>query len=118
MNMSTLAGQANYRPWRTAFGYAAMLLATVLGFFIIRHFGEALQTSATLRTVATQTAAVAHRNDTLLHVLLALVAMIVVGRLLGLAFRRVGQPPVIGEVVAGILLGPSLLGLIAPDFAS
>jgi Kef-type K+ transport system membrane component KefB len=30
------------------------------------------------------------------------------------AFSALGQPPVIGEVVAGVLLGPSLLGAIAP----
>lgn len=33
-----------------------------------------------------------------------------VARLAGTLFRRIGQPPVIGEVVAGIALGPSLLG--------
>jgi Kef-type K+ transport system membrane component KefB len=49
------------------------------------------------------------------HVLLALMAVMVVGRLLGALFQRLGQPPVIGEVVGGILLGPSLLGWIAPD---
>lgn len=27
-------------------------------------------------------------------------------------FRRIKQPPVLGEIIAGILLGPSLLGLI------
>jgi Kef-type K+ transport system membrane component KefB len=36
--------------------------------------------------------------------------VIVVARLAGALFRRIGQPPVIGEVVAGIALGPSLLG--------
>jgi Kef-type K+ transport system membrane component KefB len=44
------------------------------------------------------------------QVLLALAAVIVVGRLLGALLSRVGQPPVIGEVIAGIALGPSLLG--------
>ena len=29
--------------------------------------------------------------------------------------RRIGQPPVIGEMIAGVLLGPSLFGFIAPD---
>ena len=53
-------------------------------------------------------------QDLLLHLLLALVAVVVVGRMLGRLFRFIGQPPVIGEVVAGILLGPSLLGSIAP----
>ena len=36
--------------------------------------------------------------------------VIVVARAVGALFRRIGQPPVIGEVIAGIALGPSLLG--------
>jgi Kef-type K+ transport system membrane component KefB len=35
-------------------------------------------------------------------------------RLVGAAARRAGQPLVVGEMVAGVLLGPSLLGLLAP----
>jgi Kef-type K+ transport system membrane component KefB len=35
-------------------------------------------------------------------------------RACGLAVRPLGQPQVIGEMLAGILLGPSLLGLVAP----
>jgi len=50
----------------------------------------------------------------LVHLLAALAAVVILGRLLGRLFRYIGQPPVIGEVVAGILLGPSLLGHIAP----
>ncbi|MFN0089139.1 MAG: cation:proton antiporter, partial [Acidimicrobiales bacterium] len=37
--------------------------------------------------------------------------IVVIGRLVGAAFRRFGQPAVLGEIVAGIALGPSLLGL-------
>src|SRR5262245_25670961 len=36
-------------------------------------------------------------------------------RLVGLAGRRFGQPQVVGEMVAGVLLGPSLFGLLLPD---
>lgn len=36
-------------------------------------------------------------------------------RLVGVAARRAGQPLVVGEMVAGVLLGPSLLGLLAPS---
>jgi Kef-type K+ transport system membrane component KefB len=36
-------------------------------------------------------------------------------RLVGLGARRIGQPQVVGEMVAGVLLGPSLFGLLAPD---
>jgi Kef-type K+ transport system membrane component KefB len=48
-------------------------------------------------------------------VLLALAAVVIAGQLLGALLRIVGQPPVIGEVVAGILLGPSLFARAAPD---
>ena len=51
----------------------------------------------------------------LFHLLMAMAAVIVVGRLLAPLFRAVGQPPVIGEVIAGIVLGPSLLGRLSPD---
>ncbi|TAJ54582.1 MAG: cation:proton antiporter [Nevskiaceae bacterium] len=47
--------------------------------------------------------------------LLALAAVLVLGRLLGRLLRHLGQPPVIGEVLAGILLGPSLIG---PEWAA
>jgi Kef-type K+ transport system membrane component KefB len=50
----------------------------------------------------------------LADVLLALVVVIIAARAVGALFRRLGQPPVIGEVVAGIVLGPSLLGRAAP----
>jgi Kef-type K+ transport system membrane component KefB len=52
------------------------------------------------------------------HVLLALTAVVVLGRMLATVCRAVGQPPVIGEVVAGILLGPSALGATFPDVAA
>lgn len=51
----------------------------------------------------------------LLSVLLALTVIIVTARLAGLVFARLHQPAVIGEVIGGILLGPSLFGWLAPD---
>ncbi|MEH2202653.1 MAG: cation:proton antiporter [Nostoc sp.] len=53
-------------------------------------------------------------------VILVLVEVLIViglSRLVGLAFRSIKQPLVIGEIVAGIMLGPSLLGLVAPHLA-
>lgn len=38
--------------------------------------------------------------------------------MVGSAFRRLGQTPVIGEMVAGVLLGPSLLGQLFPSIES
>jgi Kef-type K+ transport system membrane component KefB len=51
------------------------------------------------------------------HLILQLVVIILVAQAFGVVARRVGQPPVIGEIVAGVLLGPSLLGWIAPDIS-
>lgn len=44
--------------------------------------------------------------------------ILAVCRLVGLAAKRLGQPQVVGEMVAGVLLGPSLLGLFAPGLQS
>ena len=46
--------------------------------------------------------------------LLALAAMLAAAKVLGDLCERVGQPAVLGELVAGVLLGPSLLGVIDP----
>jgi Kef-type K+ transport system membrane component KefB/nucleotide-binding universal stress UspA family protein len=53
-------------------------------------------------------------------VILVLVEVLIIiglSRLVGLAFRSIKQPLVIGEIVAGIMLGPSLFGLVAPHLA-
>jgi Kef-type K+ transport system membrane component KefB len=46
---------------------------------------------------------------------LALGVVIVATRLMGSLFKRLAQPPVAGEIIAGVLLGPSLLGLWFPS---
>jgi Kef-type K+ transport system membrane component KefB len=55
-----------------------------------------------------------HLRDPLSLLLLQVVVIVLAARLLGTVFQRMRQPAVIGEMVAGILLGPSLLGLVAP----
>jgi Kef-type K+ transport system membrane component KefB len=47
-------------------------------------------------------------------VLIALVAIFVATKLLGEAAQRIGQPAVLGELIAGVLLGGSVLGLVDP----
>jgi Kef-type K+ transport system membrane component KefB len=48
------------------------------------------------------------------HLFLQLLLIIATSRVLGLIFARFGQPAVVGEMAAGILLGPSLFGLLTP----
>jgi len=47
--------------------------------------------------------------------LLQIISILIVSRIFGLAFAKMGQPTVIGEILAGIVLGPSLLGYFYPD---
>ena len=51
----------------------------------------------------------------LVTLLLQVATIVVVARLTGACFRWIGQPQVIGEMAAGILLGPSFLGWAAPQ---
>lgn len=60
-----------------------------------------------------------HATELLLFsVLLQLIVMIGAARLLNSLARGLGQPGVIGEIVAGLLLGPSLFGYFFPDAAA
>ena len=52
--------------------------------------------------------------DTMSHLLVALAAIVAATRALGWVAERAGQPSVVGEIVAGIALGPSLLGALWP----
>jgi Kef-type K+ transport system membrane component KefB len=90
-----------------------MVAISVAIFFLVRSYGEGL-TAPPPQGASSGAAAPPAESNALLHVLLALAAVIILGQLLAKLFAYVGQPPVIGEVVAGILLGPSLLGRVAP----
>jgi Kef-type K+ transport system membrane component KefB len=93
-----------------------MLGATVLAFWLIVGAGEGLV--APIQAVEGSRHSSAHAVNVLPQVLLALAVVVIVARAVGAVFRRLGQPPVIGEVVAGIMLGPSLLGQIAPQLSA
>ncbi len=56
-----------------------------------------------------------HAPSELLFVL-QIAVLLLVGRLLGEAMLRMKQPAVMGQLIAGLLLGPSVLGALLPDF--
>jgi Kef-type K+ transport system membrane component KefB len=59
-----------------------------------------------------------HNLEHPLGVLLAqMITIILVARLFGWICKKIGQPSVVGEMIAGIALGPSLLGLYFPEFS-
>src|SRR5437867_3697371 len=57
-------------------------------------------------------------EQVLLKVLVQLIVIIAAARVLGTAFRWLGQPQVCGEIAAGLILGPSLLGRLAPGVSA
>lgn len=110
--------------------YAAVIAVFGTGIGLILHFGSDLRSTASPESPAALEHAVlagthkaaggplgtvfAHLKEPLSLLILQVVVIVLAARLLGSVFPRIGQPPVIGEMIAGILLGPSLLGLVTP----
>jgi len=99
---------------RAAAVYALMIGGLVLLYLWIRAYGETLGAPAPLGTSVFGSASSRTNQGDLLHVLLALMVVIATARAMGWIFRSARQPQVVGEILAGIVLGPSLLGRLAP----
>ena len=105
--------------------YVIVLLASVVALWGTLQLGEAL-TPTLLRPVqageTTFTSAFRDFNTSVTHhihstigvLLLQILIILLAARAMGWLFRKLHQPAVIGEIVAGILLGPSLFGRVAP----
>ena len=97
---------------------------SVLIYWIISR-GKSLENGREIVSVSTQKTQWTEFLDSLIHnlqhplaILLAqIVTIILVARFFGWMFRKIGQPSVIGEIIAGIVLGPSLLGMYFPEFS-
>jgi Kef-type K+ transport system membrane component KefB len=97
---------------------------SVLIYWIISR-GKLLENGREIVSVSTQKTQWTEFLDSLIHnlqhplaILLAqIVTIILVARFFGWMFRKIGQPSVIGEIIAGIVLGPSLLGMYFPEFS-
>lgn len=50
--------------------------------------------------------------------LLQIITIVIVARFFGWIFRKIGQPTVIGEIIAGIFLGPSVVGMYLPEYSA
>lgn len=112
----------NYK--NTLFYFTVTGLFTVLIYWIIAQ-GKQLEIGQPIRVVGSNNG---HWEDFLtsmsmnlhhpLAILLAqITTIIIVARFFGWIFRKIGQPSVIGEIIAGIALGPSLIGMYLPEFS-
>lgn len=110
---------------RNVLFYVAVLLLFGAGIYAILGYGSRMEPMAagTAVVAGSSPAAgpaqgsdgfLAHLKQPLSLLLLQMIIILAAARGLGAIFRKIGQPRVIGEMVAGILLGPSLLGFLAP----
>jgi len=111
--MMTMGGLSRLK---STSAYLVMLAGSLGAFSLINQIGGQLSAPPPiLHAGSAERMAPTAGGHALLHVLMSLVAIVVVARLVSAACRFIGQPPVIGEVVAGIMLGPSLIGRFAPS---
>lgn len=115
---------------RATLFYLVIVSLASLAIFWLLHLGGALPVPAGAPATAFTAAAPATEPSPLAamtaglsrnaagplgHLFLQFLVIIAAARIMGRIFTRFGQPAVVGEMVAGILLGPSLLGLLAPQ---
>jgi len=99
-------------------GYALMVAATVAAYLLIRRFGSTILAPPGIALIGTPKAFSEVGFHDLQHALLAIIVVIGAAQAVGFLFHLINQPPVLGEIAAGIALGPSLLGHFAPEISA
>lgn len=107
--------QAGRSKWIGLATYSGLLVIAVLIFAWVQRYGATIEAPSPPTSEVNNELGASHTLPLMLHVLATLTAVVALGTLLGYLCRFVGQPPVIGEVMAGICLGPSLLGAFSPE---
>ena len=100
--------------WRRRLAYPVIIGGSIAGLLWTLRLGSHLTAPAPDPSAALLTSAGAVGVFRLPVFLAQLVAVMLVSRGAGRVMRRCGQPQVVGEMLGGLLLGPSFLGLIAP----
>ncbi len=124
---------AKYQPlgfamkkYRNGFFYFGIIgVTTAIMYWTVQN-GKALEKGRNVVAVASQNSqwqefliSLEHNLTHPLAILLAqIVTIVFVARLFGTLFKRIGQPTVIGEILAGIVLGPSVIGSYFPEFST
>jgi Kef-type K+ transport system membrane component KefB len=116
------------RRWSTVF-YIVIVAGLGFAIYWIAKQGSALQTPALTaqqlqnEKVTSNTSSLQVFTDSFKHgltdplavLLLQIIVIIASARLFGYLFKKIRQPAVIGEIVAGIILGPSIIGAYFPE---
>jgi Kef-type K+ transport system membrane component KefB len=117
-------------PMRQAFLYSLFLVGIGVAIFAVLHFGSSLPLPGNAVSNAEPTSSItaleqsavsdflrelrSNVDQPLSRLFIQLLLILAAAHLVGRAFTRIGLSAVVGEMAAGILLGPSFLGLLAP----
>lgn len=116
--------------WKTWIYYALMIIIFFIFAYFITQKGNAIETSYALQNhINYKTSQINHytnwenfqlsltnnTNEPIAILLLQIILILLVSRFFGYLFSKINQPTVIGEILAGIILGPSLLGKFFPE---
>lgn len=100
-----------------------MLLFVVLTYVLFSNAAHLETTAVSTNHSDTSLSSLENFRVAMLHnimepaamLLLQIISILLVSRIFGYLFVKIGQPTVIGEILAGIVLGPSLLGYFFPE---
>jgi Kef-type K+ transport system membrane component KefB len=114
------------KNYKNSFFYLLVVgIFSALIYWTIKN-GKLLEKSDVLKVASTENSYYQEFLDSLHHnlthplaILLAqIVTIILVARFFGMICKKIGQPAVIGEIIAGIVLGPSFFGSYLPEFSN
>lgn len=102
---------------RPAIAYPILVGLPALGILLVLRVGATLAPSSAAPAIAMSGTSGLAARDVVLRLdtfLAQIVIILALARVVGLALRKVNQPVVVGEMLSGILLGPSVLGALSP----
>ena len=110
---------ARLQPWLS---YGALVGVSLILIWGLLSLGPQLEQGKLLGRLAVEHAGAASWLESLQHPLalffLQVLVIVTCSRIVGLLAQKLGQPFVMGEILSGILLGPSLLGMLLPDVSA
>jgi len=115
------------KKYKNLLFYVGTIGAFAFLMYLLTEQGKNLEVTKKIVPVAgSHNSILQHFSETLHHnvthplaiLLLQILTIIFTARTFGFIFNKIGQPTVIGEILAGIFLGPSLLGMWFPEYSA
>jgi len=113
------------KGYRFIIFYCAVIFSCLFIIYGIVETGHQLESGRNFSTITATPGLQEMVTDTfnqqlghpLAILLIQLITIIAAARLFGVFFTRIGQPAVVGEIIAGIVLGPSVIGALFPGYS-